>query len=594
MALQVWLPLNGNLNNQGLSTGSLSAGSMTFEDGKLGKCLRVNSNTTGAATFPGIQNASKWSICLWLKLSMSDSVSSNWNDFFTIGMNNNGATSGGFRIEHANTAGIFQCITPKVSGYNNNNGYYAFYSNNSAAKDQWCHLAIINDGTSYRQYLNGALVSTIANTSFSETGSSILTGTLSLGMANAYCWLNDFRIYDHALSPREVAELAKGLVLHYPLNRDGFGNDNFYSATGIGPCGAGITSYTNDGYEHHSVWNKGGTARAQNLGFNGKTGPWTVSFDVKASVNCSISVDVCDKAYATSAYGNDLVANKWTHKSYTITTATNQYNTSGNYNGFVDFNLSGSAIVEGTTLDIKNLHVEEGTIETPFIPASGTTAYTAMGVNSTTVPDTSGYGNNGMITGTLSYSGDTPRYGVSTVLPNSCATYIKATGLKQQIFTWSCWFKIVGQGAGSSQRILSEGRDTGSRGVEIWTSKDGLTLYCCAHNLQSNTTIALNTWYHVVVVCDGTSSKFYLNGTQFYTGTYSADVDYAQSSDAFVIGKMAYSYTNASNYFPLNGQVSDVRIYATALSADDVKALYNTPISLANNGTLFAQEFVEG
>ena len=54
MALQVWLPLNGNLNNQGLSTGSLSAGSMTFEDGKLGKCLRVNNNTTGAATFPGI------------------------------------------------------------------------------------------------------------------------------------------------------------------------------------------------------------------------------------------------------------------------------------------------------------------------------------------------------------------------------------------------------------------------------------------------------------------------------------------------------------------------------------------------------------
>jgi len=33
--------------------------------------------------------------------------------------------------------------------------------------------------------------------------------------------LNDFRLYDTVLSPREVKEISKGLVLHYPLSMPG-------------------------------------------------------------------------------------------------------------------------------------------------------------------------------------------------------------------------------------------------------------------------------------------------------------------------------------------------------------------------------------
>jgi hypothetical protein len=32
------------------------------------------------------------------------------------------------------------------------------------------------------------------------------------------CQLNDVRLYDHCLSQKEILEIAKGLILHYPMD----------------------------------------------------------------------------------------------------------------------------------------------------------------------------------------------------------------------------------------------------------------------------------------------------------------------------------------------------------------------------------------
>jgi hypothetical protein len=41
------------------------------------------------------------------------------------------------------------------------------------------------------------------------------------------------------------------------------------------------------------------------------------------------------------------------------------------------------------------------------------------------------------------------------------------------------------------------------------------------------------------------------------------------------------------------GNLSDFRIYATCLSDSDIQELYNKPISIDNQGTMFAVEAVE-
>ena len=166
------------------------------------------------------------------------------------------------------------------------------------------------------------------------------------------------------------------------------------------------------------------------------------------------------------------------------------------------------------------------------------------------------------------------KLGNAATFPNNCASCIHMPGLKLQVLSWCCWFKCTGEGSATSQRMLSEGRDTGSVGTNIWLSKAGTTLYWSAHKVTGSTTVALNTWYHVALTCDGSKVHLYLDGKEIGTGTtYSEDSDYAQSNDSFVIGKMAYSYTAGGNYFPFCGQMNDVRIYDNCLSAAEVKEI---------------------
>lgn len=127
----------------------------------------------------------------------------------------------------------------------------------------------------------------------------------------------------------------------------------------------------------------------------------------------------------------------------------------------------------------------------------------------------------------------------------------------------------------------------GSVGTNICTSKAGTGLYLDSHGIRSSTAnISLNQWYHVALVCDGSQMLFYLNSQLIQSKAYTDETDYAQSNNAFVIGKMAYSYTNTTVYFPFNGQISDVRIYATALSANDVKSLYQNEAQLDTSGNI--------
>ena len=145
------------------------------------------------------------------------------------------------------------------------------------------------------------------------------------------------------------------------------------------------------------------------------------------------------------------------------------------------------------------------------------------------------------------------------------------------IVTFNIWFKRLE--AEPSPRPW-ETLLGGPSGFEIET--------CSANNVHDNKIKAyswgggtiefeFDKWNMLTMVSNGTNALFYLNGELKLTGTYKVLV-----SGNYFIG--SWSNTSIQNY---KGYVCDARIYATALSADDVKSLYQNSAYIDSSGNVY-------
>ena len=86
---------------------------------------------------------------------------------------------------------------------------------------------------------------------------------------------------------------------------------------------------------------------------------------------------------------------------------------------------------------------------------------------------------------------------------------------------------------------------------------------------SNNNAVTLNAWQFVTMTYTSASKvvSFYVNAVSQGSGTLNADP--LTSSQAFTIGN------NTATDRAFNGSLDDVRIYNRALSAQEVKRLYN-------------------
>lgn len=246
MSLQVWLPLNGNLQNKGLGNINITNNNAIINNnGKIGKCYNVNNNNGIIAN--NITLGRIFSISFWIKIN---TYNSNWANAFKIykdtcdyiGLCMNTITSNplqlGFHIYRNNGSNVKQAVSD------------VYYLPLEISK--WYHLTFIVNQNTIKTYQNGQLIKT---QSFILDFPFVQNYILSLGRSSSFsgldCNLNDFRLYDHALSLKEIKEISKGLVLHYPLDNNGLGNINSNLVIGYDDT----TIYDCSGYQNNGTIN---------------------------------------------------------------------------------------------------------------------------------------------------------------------------------------------------------------------------------------------------------------------------------------------------------------------------------------------------
>lgn len=284
-----------------------------------------------------------------------------------------------------------------------------------------CTLAVDSDN-GILAYTNGNPITVSGGT---VMNGGHITGVFWIGETNNIQGvINDVRIYkNEILSPREIKEISKGLVLHYPLNRGGFGQDNLLKAsneyvTNSSYC---IKSY----YFGDDPPQEGEEVTIQIKGHLADTKSYWNVYNSGGSVN----VIALFKSSYNEATGIYTATGNWVITKGT-TTATNKFI---NVYAFTS-SQSGESTIEWIKL-------ERGSTATPWIPNSADDLYSAMGLDNGIEYDVSGYGNNGSVTGSLAYSSDTPRYLGSTYITNGSVGHIEGIPLPISSQTLCMWVK---------------------------------------------------------------------------------------------------------------------------------------------------------
>lgn len=581
MALQVWLPLNGDLRNQGLSDVTVTNNGVIFDNnGKIGKCAYFNGSSWIKITLPvNMTTLKNTSIAAWIKSTSS---------ILALG-----------GISHDAGTGQAAC-TLYSSGWQFPNGttykYVAGGQANITNKSTWNHVVCTIDNININTYLNGILITTVTIESLSALTNLSSTNFLEIGCdhpgGNEFLtgYINDFRIYDHALSLREVKELAKGLILHYPLNNNGIGNLNILSDfdTSFQSYNNGTTTlFTNqmNNGTQEIVSNIGGiNGKCLHLHSSGGNNRQYRTKNLEQGKTYTISADYYSLNAQSTAWRGELNGGNysWVGNNAAYTTPGKWQRLSYTYT-----NLTSNAVIyffvycaQGQDCYVKNIKIEEGESSTPWCPYfldSNIIEY-----------DCSGFGNNGIRNGIIEYISDTPRYRTCSNITNN-SSYIKIDNLQTSGFSNSYSFSWWGKISSFSGRMFwgfSNGiRLNGVYNGNLWNTGDSSNnpLYVPGTTTQIAVP-SVNTWHHFVMTGDGTNCKLYLDGEYYgIAKTYKS----ISGTTIYING-----WDNGTSY---SGQIyiSDFRIYCTTLSADDIKALYEDSASIDKNGNFHAYEYIE-
>lgn len=584
MSLIHWWPLNGNTNDYGINNVALINNGATVNSvGKIGKCYSFNNNNMVVAT-SDITSAAELSLCLWLKLSTSHSgyaqvlvlgtSGTSWNNI-RCGID----TNGDGRIYFNVSSGSANTLIYSPLNYKDN---------------IWHHITGIYNNGSLQLYIDGIQVAAGTTTNVPGlSGTSIYVGGNAGGeKANNGDCLNDIRIYNHALSAKEVKEISKGLMLHYNfedcVNPNLFINsDNYTSASK-----ATTSLASRDGYQSWPIYCNNlvnGTTYTLSVDFDGVLSPRHGIQATPENRYCTIWLYFQDSNYTDSSYSSYtnpvcFTSGSVNHKQLTATRHQWTFTLGSDLAYYKCCAIRTNTYSDGSTpvtVNFWNFKLEKSNTSTVFSTNAENTAI---------VYDNSGYGNNGTINNSLQVIPG----GLSGVhyinLPLASTITYTSEAFNKTELTYSIWFRHHGANGSNVTYMFTNGRaDYGGLGYGIQIANDSQIVCRYGNSTETISNCSKDVWHLITVSIKNAVQTIYLDGA--LVGSFTATV-LPSYSDGKGLGLGCFYYNGGSIYHS-NCDFADFKIYSTALSADDIKVEYSRKAAIDKKGNLFTGEFIE-
>ena len=532
MGLIAHYKLDGNANDALGKYNGTAPGALVFEYGKLGKC--INLKTSGSVTFPtSIKHT--YSVSFWYKrLSPPDGA---YQKIFTKGSDR----SPGFWTGSSDFLHLRQSL---VNGGNSGADIYEI------GTGVWRHIVFTCEQTAAGVRINSYMDGVKSTSSSFYAGDTVnITGDPNSFVLNSNSAvghsLDDVRIYDHALSEREVRDLAQGLVLHYTF-------DQFQEPTENKASGVTYPSYA----PYHSISGDASrvvmTCAATNpymtiAGFGTLQGNMiTVSGYMKK--NGASYLPPLDK---TSTYETATAVKHVMYSSTGRFEVTQVYNSTSAWLFHTPITAVAGDVI---TIDDFQVEFNKG-YATPFV----------NGKRAGIVRDQSTQGNDAPLA-----LANTPKWVEGGMVGKGCyeleqtkyITLPKNTLGSLTNCTFSFWRKRTSAG---SWIVGNSGTPTGgsyfmatSGGTGAFYHSGVGTPVIYRDGVLSTTPANDDLWHHYCLVGADLSTWVNLRINAYNMGTT----------------------------WLFRGQIDDVRIYATALSAEEIKELYQQRASLDSGGNL--------
>ena len=587
ISLISWYKLNGDLldssgnNNHGVST----YGNPVYVDGIVGKCLSFD-GVDDCLNLPGNPklNTDRWTISMWV--------------------NTNSKTTGRYLLTPQSDGHDMHITINSVLGLTlaeaaDLNG--RIYSAEGLSYDSWNHITIVLEDTAISLYINGvARNRTIDIWKKAKWSAPLKVGTRGSGTPEYYKGLiSDVRIYDHCLSDKEIYELAKAKILHYDFEDVEEPTVNLFPVNiRFMPIYSGTDSsweLYKDSYDNIIYkFNRVNQALYEYNGFDTSVivgDKYTLSLDVYVSTDYDRTGGILvrfEKAISSTFELDNSKKGMWQKAIITGVCSTTILRT---------LLYPSPETTSGTKGYIlyRNPQLENKDHATPFV--NGTR-------DQIIVRDKSDYGNDSLpltLANTPAFVEDCKIGMQSVQYPNK--KYVETSNVFNfnNTKTISFWFKspvltnpkkgtyLLSNPNGTAYIFLGSPSGIPAESnisFSVLFGKTATTYDFDMRIIKGKEFFTDNIWHNACIIFDGMDNRIYIDGTK-------EDVTFVMGSNTTINSSFFDNIhigepTNSEVGYEPNNQVilDDLRIYATALTLEDIKEIYQSRANLDDKGNL--------